>query len=89
MSGPLDPLYLDRSVLQIFPDNTDKIAVFETEHGSLRLEINGFASVMHLATDPHELPRIAVEPIVDEPDYGLITQSDLEHETGWQLLEIE
>lgn len=86
MTTTRDPLRLDRAVLQVFPDRTEKTALFDTGQGQLSLPVTAFATVMHL---DQAMPRIEIEPIVDEPDYGLITASDLEHDTGWLLVEVQ
>lgn len=89
MTENRDPLYIDRSVLAIFPDHTSKSATFDTGAAQITLPVTAFATVMHLGIPPNGIPRIEVVPIVDEPDYGLITSADLEAETGWLLLEVQ
>lgn len=88
MNQNSDPLHIDCSVLQLFPDHTDKVATFDTGSDQVTLPVTAFATVMRLGLPPHGLPHVQVVPVVEEPDYGLITSIDLEADTGWVLVEV-
>ncbi|UXX94027.1 hypothetical protein N7U49_21720 [Streptomyces sp. AD2-2] len=79
-----------RETVQIFPDKVGKTAVLRSElglEGYDSMPLVGWAVVV--VFDEDELPRLCVEPVVDDDCHGAIALGDLEEEVGpLTLLEI-
>ncbi|MFF1693150.1 hypothetical protein ACFVXC_05910 [Streptomyces sp. NPDC058257] len=79
-----------RETVQLIPDKVGKTARFTSEIGVQGydcLPLVGWAVVVTFA--PDELPRITVEPVVDDDCMGPVALGDLEEEVGpLTLLEI-
>lgn len=80
----------DRTVIQILPDTVGHNAIFDCGDGHEPhvYPVMGWASVVHRTSNG--IPRVVLEPIVDVEDtYGPIISSDLCHEEGLVLVEVE
>ncbi|WP_369042213.1 hypothetical protein [Streptomyces sp. Midd1] len=79
-----------RETVQLIPDKVGKTARFRSDSGLEGYDcmpLVGWAVVATFAED--ELPRITVEPVVDDDCHGAIALGDLEEEVGpLTLLEI-
>lgn len=79
-----------RETVQLIPDTVGKTARFRSEaelEGYEALPLIGWAVVVIFEED--ELPRMTVEPVVDDDCHGSIALGDLEEEVGpLTLLEI-
>lgn len=72
-----------RETVQLIPDKVGKTAHFTSEIGLAGydcLPLVGWAVVVTFAED--ELPRITVEPVVDDDCMGPVALGDLEEEVG-------
>ncbi|MGW3153695.1 hypothetical protein [Streptomyces sp. NPDC001089] len=90
MSDYLPPGAFRRETVQLIPDKVGKTARFRSESGLDgydSMPLIGWAVVVTFEED--ELPRMTVEPVVDDDDHGSIALGDLEEEVGpLTLLEI-
>ncbi|MEU3979611.1 hypothetical protein AB0465_18110 [Streptomyces griseoviridis] len=90
MTDYLPPGAFRRETVQLIPDKVGKTARFESEIGVRGydcLPLVGWAVVVTFQDD--ELPRITVEPVVDDDCMGPVAIGDLEEEVGpLTLLEI-
>ncbi|WP_405667921.1 hypothetical protein [Streptomyces sp. NBC_00055] len=81
---------LRRETVQLIPDKVGKTARFRSEIGLAGYDcmpLIGWAVVVTFEED--ELPRMSVEPVVDDDCHGSIALGDLEEEVGpLTLLEI-
>lgn len=81
---------LRRETVQLIPDKVGKTARLQSEirlDGYESLPLVGWAVVVTFEED--ELPRITVEPVVDDDCMGPVALGDLEEEVGpLTLLEI-
>ncbi|MET9470546.1 hypothetical protein [Streptomyces sp. NPDC002922] len=81
---------LRRETVQLIPDKVGKTARFRSEiglDGYDCMPLIGWAVVVTFEED--ELPRMSVEPVVDDDCHGSIALGDLEEEVGpLTLLEI-